>query len=438
MSPASADLHAQRLPTLYEVLNRQTSAPVDLWSFYTFLSQYPYAINFLDFWIDAMAHLRLCKDYVKGVRESFVEWEDSQERSGANRDSRDSHDNRDSLSSSLLLEALMNDGFLDYEDSKRVSRFLQGQTDSPRLTKLLDNWQKQTEHDSGAPFKSPLTGLVDEFLKTQAQDFQKARITSKELLNNARNIVHTYLLAPEESSRYLINLPDHMRQNAVHMVLEEKRHDPDVFEQLKAISFQFLEMDCFPKFLSCVALHNLHDDITSSSLSDPLAILGSSAPGRRRSLFARYTTLSRVVLGMIFLWMGLWLGYTLVFLNYSRGIRVTTIVPFFLGFYFIWCGIYKIDILYALCGVTQTLVSNELVSSKDLEIGLNRNAVHNKTRQSTSPVFRVFGGSSRLVSIQQPFVNSMLRRRALWCLVLVLAGTAIFTVIFSCVPGHRL
>ncbi|SCV05040.1 LANO_0G17172g1_1 [Lachancea nothofagi CBS 11611] len=432
-------LQSQRLPTLYEVLNRQTTTPADLWSFYTYLSQYPYAINFLDFWIDAMAHLRLCKDYVRGIRESVVEWEESQERTNNTGDnSGETRENRDSMTSSLLLEALMNDGFLDFEDSKRVSQFLQGQTDSPRLTKLLGSWQKQTDQEdsTGAPFKSPLTGLVDEFLKTQAHDSHKAQITSKQLLTNAQTIVDTYLKSPSESPRYLINLPDHMRQTALYMVQTEKRHDPDVFEQLKSIAFQFLELDCFPKFLTCVALHNLHDDITIIPAQQCSEKRYTSK--RKSGLFSQYSSLSRIVLGLIFLWLGFWLGYVLVFLNYSRGIRVTTIVPFLLGFYFLWCGIYQIDILFALCGVTQTLVSNDLVSSKDLEMGLNRNSVNHRMGHQAPFIFRLLGGTSRLVKVRHPLINSMLKRRAWWCLFLVLVGTGIFTVIFSCVPGHRL
>ncbi|SCU91530.1 LAME_0E12882g1_1 [Lachancea meyersii CBS 8951] len=435
-------VQSERLPTLYEVLNRQTFTPVDLWSFYTFLSQYPYAIRFLDFWIDTMAHLRLCKDYVRGIRESVAEWEVSQEKSkksiGKNDNAVETPENRNSMSSSLLLEALMNDGFLDFEDSKRVSQFLQGQTDSPRLTHLLENWQKQTDQElnSEAPFRSPLTGLVDDFLKTQAKDFHKAQITSKQLLSNAQTIVHTYLESPHDSPRYLIQLPDHVRQQAVYMVQTEKRHDPDVFEKLKSIAFQFMELECFPQFLTRMALHNLHDDITKET---PRQIVESKSPSRRRTNpFSQYTALSRIGLGMVFVWMGLWLGYVLVFLNYNRGIRVTTIIPFFLGFYFIWCGIYRIDVLYAVCGVTQSLVSNELVSTKDLEIGLNRNSANHRMGHSAPIFLRLFGGTSRLVKIRTPLIDSMIRRRAYWCLFLILVSTGIFTVIFSCVPGHRL
>lgn len=421
-----------RLPTLYEVLNRQAPAPVDLWSFYTFLSQYPYAINFLDFWIDLMAHLRLCKDYVKGIRESVLLWEESR------RNSRNSDEARNSLgsasvSSSMLLEALMNDGYLDYEDSKRVSQFLRGDTRSPGLAQLLDNWKKQGAINDS----EPLTSLVDEFLKTQANASGKSHITTKQLLNNANSIVTTYLLSPEQSSRYLINIPDHMRAEALHMVRTQQRHDPDVFEHLKSLAFQFLEMDCFPKFLSCVALHNLHDDLTTSISLEKYG--DKKIPfKRRRSPFTNYTTLTRVVVGMLLLGIGFWIGYVLIFLNYPRGIRVTTIVPFFLGCYYLCCGVYRIDVVYAFFGVTQALVSSKHNPSKDVELGLDRNMANTKYGRNVPVIFNLLGGTSRLFRVRHPFVDKMLKRRALWCLTLILAGTGVLTIIFSCVPGRRL
>lgn len=49
METEFAQIEKERLPTLYEVLLKKTSPPVDLWAFYTFLSQYPYAIDFWTF-----------------------------------------------------------------------------------------------------------------------------------------------------------------------------------------------------------------------------------------------------------------------------------------------------------------------------------------------------------------------------------------------------
>lgn len=61
-----------RLPTLGEVLARKTQSPVDLWSFYLFMKDHEGAIDYLDFWLDVMHHLTLCKHYVKGLRESII------------------------------------------------------------------------------------------------------------------------------------------------------------------------------------------------------------------------------------------------------------------------------------------------------------------------------------------------------------------------------
>lgn len=432
METESTKLQSHRLPTLYEVLNQQTTTPVDLWSFYTYLSQFPHAINYLDFWIDIMAHLRLCKDYVKGIRESVLVWEEANRPSRIPKhDSGVSDNYRSSVSTSLLLEALMNDGVLDFQDSKRVSQFLQGQTDSPRLSQLMENWKRQSAMEDN----DRLTEVLDDFLKQEMKESQQPRITTKQLLNNALQIVNMYLSSPQQSPKFLINVPEKIRLDAIHTVQVQQRHDPDVFESLKSVAFQFLEMDCFPKFLGCVALHNLHDDMTdhSSPLGEKTA---TTQRHTKSSLFSTYTILSRVFLGLLLLGIGFWIGYVLIFLNYSRGIRVVTIVPFFLGFYYVVCGIYQLDVVYALFGVTQNLVTNK--DERDLELGYQRNSSKSSNVRRLPVIFRVLGGRGRLVKVRHPFVDRILKRRSVWCWFLILLGTAIFTVIFSCVPGHRL
>jgi hypothetical protein len=37
-------------PQLYEVLSRKTRAPVDLYSFYIYMRDIQYAVDYLDFW----------------------------------------------------------------------------------------------------------------------------------------------------------------------------------------------------------------------------------------------------------------------------------------------------------------------------------------------------------------------------------------------------
>lgn len=39
-----------RLPTLFEVLNRQTLAPVDLYSFYIYMRDQQRSVDYLEFW----------------------------------------------------------------------------------------------------------------------------------------------------------------------------------------------------------------------------------------------------------------------------------------------------------------------------------------------------------------------------------------------------
>ena len=44
------DLNRNRLPTLFEVLSRQTLAPVDLFSFYIYMRDQQRSVDYLDFW----------------------------------------------------------------------------------------------------------------------------------------------------------------------------------------------------------------------------------------------------------------------------------------------------------------------------------------------------------------------------------------------------
>ena len=39
-----------RLPNLFEVLSRRTTAPVDLFSFYIYMSDMQRSVDYLDFW----------------------------------------------------------------------------------------------------------------------------------------------------------------------------------------------------------------------------------------------------------------------------------------------------------------------------------------------------------------------------------------------------
>lgn len=116
-----------RLPTLFEVLNLRTLAPVDLYSFYIFMKEQYRGIEYLDFWLDVVRHLSLCRNYVRGLRQSLLASE---------------RDMTSSRTSSVLLDNLIQDGTLDDTDSHRLSAFLRGTepggSQGGRISALLD------------------------------------------------------------------------------------------------------------------------------------------------------------------------------------------------------------------------------------------------------------------------------------------------------------
>ncbi|CCK71367.1 Rax1p KNAG_0G03100 [Huiozyma naganishii CBS 8797] len=457
-----AQIQKERLPTLYEVLIQKSGAPLDLWSFYTYLSQFPFAINYLDFWIDLMAHIRLCKDFIKGVRRSIGEAaERNEEQQGGG-----GADDTASVTTSVLMQTIMEEAQLDLNRPDDVYSFFRNshQQDglgdnlrassrySARVSQMLDEWNGRTSHrytgHSVDISNGNLTTLMDEFLNehSKTRGDGGAYITTKQLLHNATHMCRTYLISREESERYLTNIPTEIREYILVGVLDAKKYDPGIFDDLKTLTYQFLEIDCFPKFLSQVALHNLHDEIsnwrfnkldstkysggggalTGDPEKDAVGYRGAHTP------FSNYTTLSRILFGLLWLGIGFWIGYTLIFLKYSRAIRVVTVVPFALGCYYCICGLYQVDIIYSIFGVTQRLLQRETAAA-----GEDPPTHTDATTAKVPSLLVLFGGRGRLLKIEHEFTRRLLLRRGLWCLLLVTFSTAAFTVIFSCVPGYR-
>ena len=471
----------ERLPTLYEVLIQKTVTPVDLWSFYTYLSQFPYAINYLDFWIDLMAHIRLCRDYMRLVRESAIlerrtnnnnekiRHTDDEENGNNSEDTNtdDYNDNR-SVTTSVLLNALLEDGRIDLENHQGTEEFAQNNNNdySPKIADLIEGWKRHsyTQNEALNIDNPNLAILMDEVLKKDPEGLPLPHVTADELRSNAEHIVTTYLLSIDDSKRYLSNIPQEIRTGIIRDVMENKKFTPEVFDQLKTLTYQFLEIDCFPKFLSRVALHNIHDEISDWRFhQDDMG--DNYTPGKKRlpqrtnknnninsityqgsnSPFSNYTSLSRTIFGMLWLGIGFWIGYVLIFLKYSRAIRVTTVVPFTIGCYMIICGMYEVDIIYSWFGVTQRLMykDNDFdnLNNKTDENSANGDDLEQGRSQrfkSVPYLFALLGGRGRLLRIEHPFVRTLLFKRGLWCSLLVFMSTACFTIIFSCVPGYRI
>ncbi|CCH43793.1 Bud site selection protein [Wickerhamomyces ciferrii] len=465
-----------RLPTLYEVLNRKTQPPVDLWSFYIFMRDYQNSVDYLDFWIDVITHLRLCKDYVKGLRESLLLSEkhksssgDDQKRNttsssnyeqlqGQGQQGTPGQQQRTSVSSSLLLEALLSEGFLDDNDNKRVSSFLQGNeyinTSDPRINAILgintipiEETQGQEPEFEEAPIiqsqsniqpqtpstprssKSPLlnqyepltspsktyirdspkrnsgqssinfqqkqtitpkrnsTRILPENLEAYTSNIKNGNITRSTLKSSSKNLLNTYF---QSNSSHRLNIPDRIIRKIKHDVELQGRDDPEVFDDAKNYVYNIMERESFPLFLQQNALHNLNNK----------------------------SVLIRLILGLFLLFAGFWISYVLIFINIRpKSIRAVIIVPFLLGVYLVLTFLYKLDPIMVWLGLSdnQELYHPKIHGSKGSN--LKKNWVKN---------------------LKEPFIKKLLIKRSIWIVGLTLLISAVLSILFGLVPGHRL
>lgn len=460
-----------RLPTLGEILANKTKTPVDLATFYQFMKDVENKVDYLDFWFALIGHLNLCKHYVKGLRESLVrqsQFSDQNQGILNEYGNRDSLPNLDkskhkSLSSSILLDLIVNDNFLEDNDSNRLSQFLRGDLNmdnlDPKLKDLIEHYNLEEQQEgarqsqitnrysgaaaasaavdtpaanfplelprivsgstlsekrvssnlrllddtephnfvslkgkvyngNGNPFQSPnpnldrslITPSLLERLIRDSPGSNNSFITRERLKESSHELLLQYFVEDLEKNLYL---PRDLNAFIIKSIEVDGRDDPDLFNHVKLYVFNKIENDHLPKFLNFMAIRNIN-----------------------------HSNLFRILCGFFFLFIGFWLSYIFVFLDYRKGIRPVIIVPFLIAFYCLISSIYLIDPILVWLGFSESF-------SKD-KLSLNGN-----TRSS-------------LIRIREKFIYKLLLKRSLWVLFLVLLATAIFTLIFCLVPGHRL
>lgn len=416
-----------RLPTLYEILNRRTEAPVDLWSLYVYIRDYQNAVDYLDFWIDVITHLRLCKDYVRGLRESLIlsekhrsttdaRFSSNNEKKNSTSENEESPDPRESVSSSLLLEALLNEGFLDEKDSKRVSSFLQGNEyiniNDARIHAIFNDqdiypqpnfsntqFEENPLSNPYEPLSSPKkifsgnntdnndssnrnsTRVIPEQLEKYIANVKNGNISRATLKSSSRNILNTYF--KENSPKRLI-IPDRIIRKIRHDIEIQGRDDPDVFDEARNYVYSAMERESLPFFLQQNALHNLNN---SSSLI-------------------------RLILGLFFFFAGFWISYSLIFTDVKpKAIRAVIIVPFLIGSYLLFSFLYNLDPI---------MVWFRLSDNQEL----------NKNLKTKKKIW--------IENLYEPFVYDLLKKRSIWVLFLILLTAAAFSILFGLVPGHRI
>ncbi|KAG7750725.1 hypothetical protein KL911_004604 [Ogataea haglerorum] len=399
-----------RWPTLFEILNRKTESPVDLWSFYVYMRDEQRNIDYLDFWIDTVQHMGLCKAYVKGLKQSLAVNErirnadqtfssapgqstPLRQTPPSNRQSNTS--SRDSKSSSLLLELLVRNNLLEDSDSRRMSAFLRGESSvrssDPLVNAKIDELKRKSQTPSDDNSKdtskestsskrvstiSPqmIETMIQQDLLPPEKPFKDSHLATREKLSeSAQNIVRTYFL---DSSPKRIVIPPEMVENVIQAVHRDGRDDPEIFDEPREFVFKAMEHEAYPNFLRYHALSN----VTSKSAA--YRMLGSFLSG----------------LGAF------WTGYTLIFLDYQpKRVRWVVAVPFFFAFYLVLSSYYRVDPLLYFAGYSESYASK-----------------------------------NGLVLIKEPFVKNLLRRRSSFVLLLILLMTAVLSIVFALVPGRRL
>ncbi|KAK9468047.1 RGS domain-containing protein [Lipomyces arxii] len=343
----------QRLPTLFEVLNRRTLPPVDLFAFYVFMRDQQRSVDYLDFWLDASQHMSLCRHYVRQLRRSVL-METSE---------------LDSKRSSVIMEALklqeeseLQNG-PEYE-SKRLSMVLRSDSMADVSAKKNMSPSKLASQQQNRDEQKEEKGLGREMSAS-------VTVTREHVRESAYRIMTTYFVSGAECE---LILPLHIIRGITNAIEVDGRDDPEVFDEAKDYVFQAMEREAFPVFLSYKALGNT-------------VPLGS---------------LVRLCIGLFSLFAALWVAFILIFLDWSPKVtRLWLILPFSIGVYGCLAHQFDLDPIIVILGYSELTLL-------------------------------------KYMRIREPYVKSLLIRRAIWVLCLTVLIVVCLCVLFGLVPGRRL
>lgn len=411
-----------RWPTLFEILNKKTRTPVDLWSFYEFMRDEQRSINYLDFWIDTVQHLNLCKVYVMGLKDSIVKNSRSRHSrlinlqtqqpdttvstgdftqptldrprplSEVSVDSRGS--SRDSKSSSMLLDLLMKNNMFESQDPHRLSTFLRGETairssdplvnfkidELKRRSKTLDDITRDTTNEDRhssirASRINPemVEALIETDVNPQDKSIEQTHLITRKNLRQSSHMLYNTYFNPANERHILI--PQELILEVQNAIEVNGRDDPEVFDAAREYVFKSMEYDAYPKFLRTHALRN----VTEKS--------------------AMFRLLGSILCAIA----GFWASYYMIFYDTVKSTRGAIVVPFFFMSYLFFTAFYCVDPVLCFFGYGE---------SRSLPFGLSQ--------------------------WREPYAKKLLLKRSIFILGLILLTAAIFSVLFGLVPGHRL
>ncbi|MCJ1327445.1 Bud site selection protein, Revert to axial protein 1 [Thelotrema lepadinum] len=377
-----------RLPTLNEVLQRRTLAPVDLFSFYIYMRDQQRSVDYLDFWLDVLQHMSLCRHYVRELRRSVLldtpeaETKQTSKRSSMILDQfgqldssgpSDDEKTRDQHVSAFLRQDT------SHSDSDRDNLRVKNSNHSPQSS-LGSNRSGGTERPSNGNIppsrgtgteRPPRPSFMSSHVRTTTDSNSPAhQVARADLRASAEKILYTYLLAGSERE---IILPQSILNDIISSIEDDHRDDPEVFDAAKDYVFQAMERDAFPGFLRSKALGNLVPP----------------------SMFAR------LILGIVGIFGGLWAGFACIFLDLSRATRAFLIIPFAIGVYSLASQQYALDPLMALLGFSEYTFMNW----------------------------------SR---VRDPYIRELLMKRGSMSMTVTVIIAAAIIILFVFVPGKRL
>jgi Regulator of G protein signaling domain len=275
-------------PTLHDVLNRRTRAPVDLFSFYLWMRDQQRAVDYLDFWLDVTQHMTLCRAYVRHLRRSVLA--DTPE---AERISKRSSGVPTSGAESEYGDAGPSEKRQAIPDN-RVSAMLRSERASLHShSNSQGSVHTRSRGSTMSGMQPPRPGYLSTTSGSPGQDHSGSSSSPQNAVNrqdvraSAERILYTYLLPGSERE---IILPQTIVNEITQEVEENGRDDPEVFDAAKDYVFLAMDRDAFPGFLESKAYGNLVPPSVTM----------------------------RLIIGLFCLFAAVWTGFVLIFLNYSR------------------------------------------------------------------------------------------------------------------------
>ncbi|KAL3423494.1 hypothetical protein PVAG01_05241 [Phlyctema vagabunda] len=377
-SPSPApDMSRNRLPTLFEVLSRRTLPPVDLFSYYIYMRDQQKSVDYLDFWLDVAQHMSLCRHYVRELRRSVMIGTPDGSKSQSKR-------------SSQILEGL-GDLNRDVAGPSMLKTEKERNQDAQMSAFLR-------EENSGVP------GLGQAIGHSPQSSFGSQQSASRQMASNGGQSRPSFMSSPLDLTSDS-NSPPHSVARA------------DIRASAEKILYTYLLPGAEREIiLPQNIVHNITSSIEEEGRDDPevfdaakdyvfQAMERDAYPGflRMKALgnLVPPSMMLRLIVGLLAMFAGFWVSFILIFLNYSRLTRLWVLLPYTIGVYLLASHQYRLDPLLALAGYSEY-------------------------------TFMSFS------KIREPYVRTLLNRRALMVLAVTILIDTALVVLFVFVPGTRL